>query len=100
MQAFENFDKNELINRKNELSKEYENFKKQGLNLDMSRGKPCTEQLDLSNELFGDVNNLFSEDGTDCRNYGILDGITEAKKLFAELFDVNIDEIFIAVIQA
>ncbi|HHU90570.1 MAG TPA: aminotransferase class I/II-fold pyridoxal phosphate-dependent enzyme [Clostridiaceae bacterium] len=96
MQAFENFDKNELINRKNELSKEYENFKKQGLNLDMSRGKPCTEQLDLSNELFGDVNNLFSEDGTDCRNYGILDGITEAKKLFAELFDVNIDEIFIA----
>ena len=57
----------------------------------MSRGKPCTEQLDLSNGLFNDVQNLFSEDGTDCRNYGVLDGIIEAKELFAELFDVNTD---------
>jgi DNA-binding transcriptional MocR family regulator len=96
MQAFKNFSKDELINRKNELFEEYENFKKQGLKLDMSRGKPCTEQLDLSNGLFNDVQNLFSEDGTDCRNYGVLDGIIEAKELFAELFDVNTDEIFIA----
>lgn len=96
MQAFENFNKEELVKRKNELSEEYENFKKQGLKLDMSRGKPCIEQLDLSNGLFNDVQNLFSEDGTDCRNYGILDGIFEAKRLFAELFDVNTDEIFIA----
>ena len=96
MQAFENFNKEELVKRKNELSEEYENFKKQGLKLDMSRGKPCIEQLDLSNGLFNDVQNLFSEDGTDCRNYGILDGILEAKRLFAELFDVNTDEIFIA----
>lgn len=96
MQAFGNLDKDELIKRKNTLLEEYENYKKQGLKLDMSRGKPCTEQLDLSNEIFNNAQNLFSEDGTDCRNYGLLDGITEAKKLFAEIFDVNTDEIFIA----
>mgnify|MGYP001175559216 FL=1 len=96
MQAFENINRDELIKRKNELAEEYENYKKQGLKLDMSRGKPCTEQLDLSNDLFKYAQNLYSEDGIDCRNYGVLDGITETKKLFAELFDVKIDEIFIA----
>ena len=95
MQAFGNLNRDELINRKNKLSEEYENYKKQGLKLDMSRGKPCTEQLDLSNGLFDDVQNLFSVDGTDCRNYGLLDGIKEAKELFAELFNINTDEIFI-----
>lgn len=96
MQAFENYSKDELINRKNWLSEQYENYKKQGLKLDMSRGKPCTEQLNLSNEIFNNAQNLFSEDGADCRNYGLLDGIIEAKKLFAELFDLNTDELFIA----
>lgn len=95
MQAFEGFSKDELCVRKDKLLKEYEDYKKQGLKLDMSRGKPCTEQLNLSDGLFDNVQALFSEDGTDCRNYGILDGIKEAKALFAELFNINIDEIFI-----
>ena len=65
MQAFENFSKDELIKRKNELTEEYESYKKLGLKLDMSRGKPCTEQLNLSDDLFKYTQNLFSEDGTD-----------------------------------
>ncbi len=96
MQAFQNFSKNELLNRKNKLLEQYESYKKQGLKLDMSRGKPCTEQLDLSNDIFSHAQNLITEEGADCRNYGLLDGILEAKKLFAELFDLSIDELFIA----
>lgn len=96
MQAYKNFSKDKLINRKNKLSEQYESFRRQGLKLDMSRGKPCTEQMNLSNGLFNDVDNLFSVDGTDCRNYGLLDGIVEAKELFAELFNLNTDELFIA----
>ncbi|MGI6085057.1 MAG: aminotransferase [Acetivibrionales bacterium] len=96
MQAFENYSRDDLINRKNKLSEQYESYKRKGLKLDMSRGKPCTEQLNLSNGLFNNVENLFSADGIDCRNYGVLDGIAEAKQLFAELYDVNTDELFIA----
>ncbi len=95
MQAFQGLSKDELLERKNKLLLEYENYKKQGLKLDMSRGKPCNEQLDLSNGLFDDAKNLYSQDGTDCRNYGLLDGIKEAKALFAELFNLSDDEIFI-----
>ena len=95
MQAYNGFSKENLIERKNNLIKEYENYKDQGLKLDMSRGKPCTEQLDLSTGLFDDTNNLFTQDGFDCRNYGLLDGIKEAKSLFAGIFNVTEDEIFI-----
>lgn len=95
MQAFQGFSKDELFERKNKLLLEYENYKKQGLKLDMSRGKPCPEQVDLSNGFFDDTKNLYSKDGTDCRNYGILDGIKEAKIFFTELFNLSEDEIFI-----
>lgn len=95
MQAYKGFCKEELIEKKENLSRKYEEYKKQGLKLDMSRGKPCPEQLDLSNALFSYTQNLYTEDGTDCRNYGLLDGIKEAKVLFAELFNLSIDELFI-----
>lgn len=95
MQTYKGFSKEELFEKRNELSKKYENYKKQGLKLDMSRGKPCTEQLDISNDLFSNAQNLFAEDGTDCRNYGLLDGIKEAKILFGELFNLSLDELFI-----
>lgn len=95
MQAYQGYSKEELIQRRNELSQKYEDYKKQGLKLDMSRGKPCTEQLDLSNGLFSHTENLFAQDGFDCRNYGLVDGIKEAKALFAELFNVSEDELII-----
>lgn len=83
------------------FEKELRNFKKiQGeeLSLDMSRGKPCTAQLDLANEMLDTVNanaSFISENGTDVRNYGGLDGIPEMKKLFGALF--NIDEKMVLV---
>jgi DNA-binding transcriptional MocR family regulator len=69
-----------------ELEKEYEALKAEGLKLDMSRGKPCDEQLDLSNAMLSvDLGNFKSEAGFDCRNYGMPDGIIEAKRLFAPM---------------
>ena len=58
-----------------------------GLQLDMSRGKPSAEQLDLSMEIMDVLHSgvdLACEDGTDCRNYGVLDGIHEAKVLIGD----------------
>ncbi|MFT3951638.1 MAG: aminotransferase class I/II-fold pyridoxal phosphate-dependent enzyme [Oscillospiraceae bacterium] len=73
-------------------------FKAQDLKLDMSRGKPAPEQLDTAAGLLdalksGDM--LAAADGTDARNYGGLDGIPEAKALFAEMMGVAPDEIFV-----
>lgn len=80
---------------KEELAK-YEQYKQKNLNLDMSRGKPCKEQLDLSNGLF-DVLTSETKDFSkpDYRNYGLVDGTVEGKKFFAELCEVNIDEIMV-----
>lgn len=75
----------------------YQAFKDQGLKLNMTRGKPAPEQLDLSNTMFSLVNgdSFYAADGTDCRNYGILDGLPEAKTFFAEYLEVGTDEILI-----
>jgi aspartate/methionine/tyrosine aminotransferase len=81
-----------------ELEAKYEAYKNQKLNLDMSRGKPCKEQLDLSRGMLDIVkadDSLQLEDGMDSRNYGGLDGIPEAKKLFAEMLGVSTKEIII-----
>jgi len=76
------------------LLKKYEDFKSQKLKYDMSRGKPCPEQLDLSNGLL-DITDYKACDGTDCRNYGGIDGISEAKQLFAQLLEVTPEEVII-----
>ena len=70
-----------------------------GLRLDLSRGKPGREQLDLVNGLLDVIttgDECITESGLDCRNYGVLDGIPEAKKLFAELFEVKESRIVVA----
>src|SRR5665647_3791117 len=88
----------ELIELIEELLIKYEAYKSQNLKLDMTRGKPCTEQLDLSRGMLDSVNaedSFKSEDGVDTRNYGGLDGIPEAKKLFAEMLGVSTKEIII-----
>ena len=74
-----------------------EGFKKKGLKLDMSRGKPSPEQLDLSNEMLTHCldGDHISENGVDCRNYGVLDGIYEAKRLFMKMIGVGRWEIII-----
>ena len=65
----------------------YEGFKSRGLTLDLSRGKPNSDQLDISLPLLSEARpreKCFSENGVDCRNYGVLDGIPEMKRLFAQ----------------
>lgn len=74
--------------RKAELEAVYREYQKQGLQLDMSRGKPCTEQLDLTLDMLECVNardGYKAENGLDVRNYGLLDGLPEAKKLFGDV---------------
>ncbi|MCL2697005.1 MAG: aminotransferase class I/II-fold pyridoxal phosphate-dependent enzyme [Oscillospiraceae bacterium] len=85
--------KEELNALKIKLEKEYGELKAKGLKLDMSRGKPCSEQLGLSNEmLYIDLGDFKSESGFDCRNYGMPDGITEAKKLFMPLLGCECED--------
>ncbi|WP_437479157.1 aminotransferase class I/II-fold pyridoxal phosphate-dependent enzyme [Sorangium sp. So ce1014] len=73
-----------------ELEARYAAFEARGLKLDMTRGKPSSEQLDLANGMLGlpDASDLVASDGSDTRNYGGLDGLPEMKALFAELLEV------------
>lgn len=79
-----------------ELQAQYDAFKTKGLKLDMSRGKPAPDQLDLSMPLFDALNSqsdMKTADGLDIRNYGGVDGTLDAKRLFGELMGVSTDEI-------
>ena len=80
-----------------DLRVRFDALKAKNLALDMTRGKPGTDQLDLASGMLTvlSADNLRSADGTDCRNYGGLSGIVEAKQLFAQMLDVAQDEIFI-----
>lgn len=80
------------------LQKRYDEFKNQKLSLDMSRGKPCPEQLDLSLGMLDILTSedvLKSKDLVDTRNYGGIDGILEAKELFSQILDVGINEVIV-----
>ncbi|CAH0992272.1 Putative aminotransferase/MSMEI_6121 [Sinobacterium norvegicum] len=80
-----------------ELSQQYDTYQAAGLNLDLTRGKPSTEQVALSNNLDGILSgNYFAADGTDLRNYGGLDGLPEMKQLFADTFGLDASSIAIA----
>ncbi|MGN0172457.1 MAG: aminotransferase class I/II-fold pyridoxal phosphate-dependent enzyme [Acutalibacteraceae bacterium] len=90
--------KQQLTARREELLKEYESYKARGLQLDMSRGKPGPEQLDLTLDMLECVNardGYRTRDGIDTRNYGLLDGIPEAKELFADILGVSADNIIV-----
>ena len=91
---FAEMDSKSLNDYREGLLKRYEDFKSQKLKYDMSRGKPCSEQLDLSMGMM-DISDYKSCDGIDCRNYGGLDGLVEAKQLFSEILEANPDEIII-----
>ncbi len=98
MKAYKDMNKEELLQLKEELEKEYAGYKAKGLKLDMSRGKPSREQLEITKGMMDVLNSesdFMSEDGVDCRNYGILDGITEAKRLFAAMCEVPMENMII-----
>ena len=96
--AYKDLSKEELLKLKADLEAQFEDVKSKGLKLDMSRGKPSTEQLNLSMDMMDVLHgnsNLVCEEGVDCRNYGVLDGISEAKQLLADMMEVPKDNIVI-----
>ncbi len=98
MKAYTEMDKEELRSELATLKMEFETYERMDLHLDMSRGKPCREQLDLSMGMMDVLNSevdLSCDDGTDCRNYGVLDGIAEAKQLIGDMMENNPDNIII-----
>lgn len=91
MKAYKELSENELLALREKLNKEYEEAKAKGLKLDMSRGKPSPAQLDMERDFLGMVisdTDVKTETGVDCRNYGLLDGIPEAKRLLADMLGV------------
>lgn len=98
MKKYANMSAEELKKELSKLEQEYKNYKEVGLKLNMTRGKPGPDQLDLARGLMDVLHSgvdLNSEDGTDCRNYGVLDGIPEAKRFMGELMEVNPENVII-----
>ncbi|SFB27243.1 DNA-binding transcriptional regulator, MocR family, contains an aminotransferase domain [Acetitomaculum ruminis DSM 5522] len=98
MKSYLKMSKNELSAEIERLRKKYKKYQGLELKLDMSRGKPCLEQLDLSMGMMDALNSeadLSCEDGTDCRNYGVLEGIHEARVLIGDMMENNPDNILI-----
>ena len=98
MTPYQNLSVEELTTQKRELEKRFAEVKAKNLKLDMSRGKPSKAQLDLSMGMMDVLNSesdLVCEEGVDCRNYGVLDGIREAKQLLADMTEVPKDNIVI-----
>ena len=88
----------ELVMMYEKLKHDYEAIKQEDLKLDMSRGKPAADQLDLSMDMLKQVIGVYdckAENGFDCRNYGLIDGVNECKKLFAEMLEVEPENIII-----
>lgn len=95
---YKEMSKEELLQLKSELDERYEEAKSKGLALDMSRGKPSAKQLNVSLDMLDVINSsseLISENGTDCRNYGVLDGIPEAKRLMAEMMNTTPEHVIV-----
>ena len=98
MSVYEKMPKAELEAELDGLRKEFERCRASGLKLNMSRGVPGVDQLELSMPMLDVLNSsseLVSAAGVDYRNYGIIDGIDEAKQMFADLFGVSTDEIIV-----
>ena len=95
MKSYLSLTKEERAAELDALMRQYEEAKKKGYQLDMSRGKPAPNQLDLSMDMFGqDPQTLIhSRKGTDVRNYGELAGVDEAKQLFADLLGLKMENI-------
>lgn len=98
MKDFTRLSKEELKGMMNSLNEKYEGFLSKNLKLDMSRGKPCSEQLALSMDMLDVLtsrDSLITANGGDTRNYGLVDGIPEAKELFAQMLEVSPSEMVI-----
>ena len=91
MKPYSKLSKEELLKLKEKYEKQFEDVKGKGLKLDMSRGKPSKAQLDICTgmmDVLDGTSDFSDSDGIDCRNYGVLDGIPEARKLLADMSEV------------
>ena len=98
MKPYAELTKEELTEIRTQLRAEYKKIQNKDLNLNMARGKPCVEQLDLSMGMMDVLNSdsdLRCEDGADCRNYGVLAGIPEALELMSDMMEVPKDHLII-----
>ena len=98
MTAYKDLSVEELLSLKSELEAKFAEIKAKNLKLDMSRGKPSKAQLDLSMgmmDVLSSKADLTCEEGVDCRNYGVLDGINEAKQLLSDMSEVPKENIVI-----
>ena len=98
MKKYSEMSREELLALKEQLDRQYEEIKAQGLSLDMSRGKPGADQLDLSMGMMDVLSSsvdLRCETGVDCRNYGLIDGIPEAQRLLGAMSEVEPENIII-----
>lgn len=91
MKPYKEMTREELLRERAAMEAKYREFQEKGIKLDMSRGKPSKAQLDLSNGMMDVLNSsadMVCEAGVDCRNYGIMDGIPEARRLLADMSEV------------
>ncbi|MCM1025269.1 MAG: aminotransferase class I/II-fold pyridoxal phosphate-dependent enzyme [Roseburia sp.] len=98
MKAYRELSRDELLSLKKQLEKEFEDAKGKGLKLDMSRGKPSVAQLDMGMDIFDVLNSesdMRSQEGIDVRNYGVLDGLTEAKHMMADIMGVTAEHVIV-----
>lgn len=98
MKTYQELSKEELLELQTKLNAEYEDAKAKGLKLDMSRGKPGASQLAITMEMLDTLNSqsdMKTEDGLDVRNYGVLDGIPEAKKLMGDIMGVSPENVIV-----
>ncbi len=92
-----NLSREQLQERLAALTEKYNEYKSLGLKLDMSRGKPGADQLEITNDMLDPalLGDFKASNGFDVRNYGVLDGIPECKKLFSEILDVEPDNLIV-----
>ena len=98
MERFDSYTDAQLKDIKSQLEEKYNSYKEMGLSLNMARGKPCPEQLDISLPLLDCVNSVSGyndREGLDCRNYGVLGGIPECRELFAQMLDVPVKNVLL-----
>lgn len=98
MKSYQKMSKEELLQEKESLEAAYKEYQKMDLSLNMARGKPSVEQLDMTMDMMEVLDaktDMTAEDGTDVRNYGAMDGIPEAKKLMADVMGVSPENVIV-----
>lgn len=98
MKTYQNMLREELLAEKEALEKQYREVKEQKLNLNMARGKPSREQLDLSMPMMDVLpsdQDPLDEAGNDCRNYGVMEGLEECRRMMADLVEVPSENVLV-----